>query len=240
MFIDTAMLAWPALQRSAMSPPMNVRNPLRFAPSERGRFLDRMRSINISSLQDEEAGQRTLSRKQEVERLLHRGVNLVRNTTIRFLLITAFLIVPANFYPATAPQSPPNISVNGSLSANKVKRGSTVKATVVMNIPSGYHVNSSRPLEKFLIPTQLKVEVPNGIRVGAVGYPRAVLRKFQFSKNRVSVYEGKPTMIFSIAVPKDFATGSKEIKLRLRYQSCNDEACFPPQNKDVSLWLNVE
>jgi thiol:disulfide interchange protein DsbD len=156
------------------------------------------------------------------------------------LLITAFLIIPANFYSATAPQSPPNISVNGSLSANKVKRGGTVKATVVMNIPSGYHVNSSRPLEKFLIPTQLKVEAPNGIRVGAVGYPRAVLRKFQFSKNRVSVYEGKPTMSFSVAVPRDSATGSQEIKLRLRYQSCNDESCFPPQNKDVSLWLNVE
>lgn len=146
----------------------------------------------------------------------------------------------ANLYSATVPQSAPNIGVNGSLSAKKVKRGRTVQATVVMNIPSGYHVNSSRPLERFLIPTQLKIEAPKGIRVGAVSYPRAVLRKFQFSKNRVSVYEGRPSMRFSISVPQGGPTGSQEIKVRVRYQSCNDEACFPPQNKDVSLWLSVE
>lgn len=172
---------------------------------------------------------------------LHRVARFFRDTAVRLLLIAAFLIIPSSFYSATVAQSgPPNIRVNGSLSANKVKRGRTVQATVVMTIPSGYHVNSSQPLEKFLIPTQLKVEAPKGLSVGAVSYPRAVVRKFQFSKNRVSVYEGRPTMRFSISVPKDFATGSKEIKMRLRYQSCNDDACFPPQNKDVSLWLNVE
>jgi DsbC/DsbD-like thiol-disulfide interchange protein len=164
-----------------------------------------------------------------------------RDTAVRSLLISAVLIIPSSFYSATIAQSgPPNISVNGSLSANKVKRGRTVQATVVMTIPSGYHVNSSRPLEKFLIATQLKVEAPKGISVSAVSYPRAVLRKFQFSKNRVSVYEGRPTMRFSISVPNAVSTGSKEIKVRVRYQSCNDDACFPPQNKDVSLWLNVE
>lgn len=169
----------------------------------------------------------------------HRGIRC-RVTAIRFLLIAVLLIAPSNLFSAMVPQSAPNIGVNGLLSANKVKRGGTVQATVVMNIPSGYHVNSSRPLERFLIATQLKVEAPKGIRLGAVSYPRAVLRKFQFSKNRVSVYEGRATMRFSITVPKDASTGSKEIKVRLRYQSCNHEACFPPQNKDLSLWLNVE
>lgn len=183
--------------------------------------------------------------------MFNKGLRLSRNTiigrprrgtrsAIQALLILAFLIAPSNLRSATVRQSAPNIGVNGSLSANKVKRGRSVQATVLMNIPSGYHVNSSRPLERFLIATQLKVEAPKGIRVGAVSYPRAVLRKFQFSKNRVSVYEGRVTMRFSISVPKDAPTGSKEIKVRLRYQSCNDEACFPPQNKDVSLWLNVE
>src|SRR6185436_7446205 len=181
-----------------------------------------------------------LSRKQEGP-LFHKGVRLLREPAVRLLLISAVLIIPASLYSSVVAQSgPPNITVNGSLSANKVKRGRTVQATVVMTIPSGYHVNSSQPLETFLIATQLKVDAPKGVRVGAVSYPRAVVRKFQFSKNRVSVYEGRPTMRFSITVPNDLSSGSKEIKMRLRYQSCNDESCFPPQNKDVSLWLNVE
>lgn len=158
----------------------------------------------------------------------------------RLLLIVAFLTTPSSFYSAPVPQSAPNIGVSGSLSANKTQRGRTVPATVVMDIPSGYHVNSSRPLEKFLIATQVKVEAPKGIRVGPVSYPRAVLRSFKFSKNRVSVYEGRATMRFNITVARDVSTGSKEIKVRLKYQSCNDEVCFPPQSRDLSLWLNVE
>ena len=158
----------------------------------------------------------------------------------QLLLLAILLLVPANFFATPLPQSPPNISITGSLSADKVQRGKTAQATVVMDIPSGFHVNSNRPLEKFLIATQLKIEPPKGIRVGSVIYPRAVLRNFKFSKSRVSVYEGRATMRFNVTVPANFSSGTTELKAHLRYQSCNDEVCFPPQSRDVSLWLNVK
>lgn len=158
---------------------------------------------------------------------------------IRLILLAILLLVPANFF-ATSPQSPPNITVAPSLASDKVQRGRTVKGTVVMDIPSGFHVNSNRPLEKFLIPTQLTIESTKGIRVSPIVYPRAVLRNFKFSKNRVSVYEGRATMRFSVIVPASISSGTTELKGRLRYQSCNDEVCFPPQTRDVSLWLKVQ
>ncbi len=157
---------------------------------------------------------------------------------IQLILLITLLVAPANFL--ATPQSAPNIAVNSALAADKVQRGRTVQATVVMDIPSGFHVNSSRPLEKFLIATQLKIEAPKGIRVGAVIYPRAVLRNFKFSKNRVSVYEGRATMRFTVMVPANFPTGTSELKGHLRFQSCNDEVCFPPQTREVSLWLKVQ
>ena len=159
---------------------------------------------------------------------------------IQPLLLMILLVAPANFLAKPLPQSAPNIRVTAALSAQKVQRGRTVQATVVMDIPSGFHVNSNRPLEKFLIPTQLKIDAPKGVRLGPVSYPRAVLRNFKFSKNRVSVYEGRATMRFNVTVPASFSTGSTELKAHLRYQSCNDEVCFPPQSRDVSLWLNVQ
>jgi DsbC/DsbD-like thiol-disulfide interchange protein len=159
---------------------------------------------------------------------------------IQPLLLTILLVAPANFRAKPLPQSAPNIGVTAALSVQKVQRGRTVQATVVMDIPSGFHVNSNRPLEKFLIPTQLKIETPGGVRVSAVSYPRAVLRNFKFSKNRVSVYEGRATMRFNVTVPANFSTGSTELKAHLRYQSCNDEVCFPPQSRDVSLWISVQ
>jgi hypothetical protein len=157
---------------------------------------------------------------------------------------------PIKFDPATAlinnlpilrlvPQSAPNIGVNGSLSASNVKRGRSVQGTITMDIPAGYHVNSSRPLEKFLVATQLQIEGPNGIRVGPVIYPRAVLRTFKFSKSKVSVYEGRAVMRFNISVPAGAATGASVLKARLRYQSCNNELCFPPQSREVNLSLTI-
>ncbi|HAF12436.1 MAG TPA: hypothetical protein DCK93_05095 [Blastocatellia bacterium] len=166
--------------------------------------------------------------------------SICANPSIALFMLIAFVLAPASFYAAPLPQSAPKISVNGSFAAGKIQRGRTVQASVVMDVPSGYHINSNHPLEKFLIPTQLTVEAPKGIRLGPVIYPRAVLRSFKFSKNKVSVYEGRATMRFNVTVPRSFATGSTEVKVRVRYQSCNDEVCFPPQTRDVSLWVNVE
>jgi hypothetical protein len=159
--------------------------------------------------------------------------------SLQLLCCAALMILPASFYATTALQSAPNIGVTGKVSADSVKRGRNVRGTVVMDIPSGYHVNSSRPLEKFLIATQLQIEAPNGIRVGPVLYPRAVLRNFKFSKTRVSVYEGRAVMSFNATVPANAATGPLELKGRLRYQSCNDDFCFPPRTQEVSLRLTV-
>jgi hypothetical protein len=160
--------------------------------------------------------------------------------TINLVLAIALLCVPANFFAAVLPQSAPNIPVNGSLAANKIGRGRMVQGTVVMDIPSGYHANSNRPLEKFLIATQLQVEAPQGIRIGPITYPRAVLRSLKFSKNKVSVFEGRTTIRFSVNVPRSFSGNSAELKARLRFQACNDETCFQPQTREVKMWLGVE
>ena len=158
----------------------------------------------------------------------------------KLTLTTALLLLPASFFATSLPQSTPNIPVNGSLASNKTERGRTVQGTIVMDIPSGYHANSNRPLEKFLIATQLQIEAPKGIRVGPIVYPRPLLRSLKFSKNKVSVFEGRTTMRFSVTVPRNFTGNSAELKAQLRFQSCNDDPCFPPQTREVKLWLNVE
>ena len=158
----------------------------------------------------------------------------------KLALTTALLIVPVSFFAAAVPQSAPNIPVTGSLAANKIARGRTVQGTILMDIPSGYHANSNRPLERFLIATQLQIEVPQGIRVGPILYPRAILRSLKFSKNKVSVFEGRTTIRFSVTVPRDFKGNSAELKARLKFQACNDDTCFPPQTREVKMWLGVE
>ena len=115
-----------------------------------------------------------------------------------------------------------------------------MRATVLMDIPHGLHVQSNKPLDKFLVPTKLDVETPSGMSVGPISYPRPLMRKLKFSKGNVAVYEGKAMIRFNVTVPANYSGGSGEIKGKLRFQACNDEACFPPVTREVKMWLNVE
>lgn len=115
-----------------------------------------------------------------------------------------------------------------------------MQGSIVMDVPSGYHIHSNRPLEKFLIATQVQIEAPKGVRVGPVLYPRALLRSLKFSKNKVSVFEGRTTIRFNATVPRNYEGNSAELKARVRFQSCNDDLCFPPQTKEVKMWVSVE
>ena len=87
---------------------------------------------------------------------------------------------------------------------------------------------------------KLDVEMPSGMRVGPISYPRALMRKLKFSKGTVAVYEGRTTLRFNVTVPPNYSGSSGEIKGKLRFQACNDESCFPPVTREVKMWLNVE
>jgi hypothetical protein len=166
---------------------------------------------------------------------------MIKHTLLsKLILLMAVMVVPANLYSTPLPQSADDVKVSGSIAPDKTKKGRTVRANVVMEIPHGLHVQSNKPLDKFLIATKLDIETPAGITAGAVSYPRAVMRSLKFSKNKVAVYEGRTSIRFPVTVQANYAGGAAEIKGKLRFQSCNDEACFPPVTREVKMWVNVE
>lgn len=152
------------------------------------------------------------------------------------LLLAAVLLVPMQLYA----QSSNDVQVTGSISPDRIKKGRAVRGNVVMDIPAGLHVQSSKPLDKFLVATKLDVEAPTGIQVGTIAYPRALMRNLRFSKGKVAVYEGRTAIRFNVTVPASYAGNAVEIRGKLRFQACNDESCFPPVTKEVKMWLNLE
>jgi DsbC/DsbD-like thiol-disulfide interchange protein len=158
------------------------------------------------------------------------------------LVVTALLICTVIVWApisAATPAPEPNISVIGYFSTDKAQRGRPARVSIVIDIPGGYHINSNRPLETYLIATSVKVEPENGLRAGPVSFPRPLLRTFKFSKKQLSVYEGQVRLKFSVTVPANYADGLAKVKARVRLQSCNDEVCFPPKNYDVNLKIDV-
>lgn len=183
-----------------------------------------------------------------------RRTNYLRLALLLSLALALFTF-PVNFYAdssraaaahvatnprvTAAPALQPNISVNGFFSTDKAQRGRTVQAAVVMEIPRDFHVNGNKPLGKYAVPTTLKVDASGGIRVGPVTYPRAAVKSFSFSEERLAVYEGRVVMRFNITIPSGYDQGVTQLRVRLRYQSCTNEVCFPPQNREISMPIAV-
>src|SRR5438445_5322035 len=95
--------------------------------------------------------------------------------------LIALVLMPSTFH--AAPEPEPNISVKDYYSNNKAQRGRIVRAAIVIEIPSGYHVNANRPLGKYAIPTTLKIEAPKGVTVAPITFPRAIIRKLKAVNN---------------------------------------------------------
>jgi thiol:disulfide interchange protein DsbD len=140
---------------------------------------------------------------------------------------------------AWAQASGSTVNIRPQQAEYKVKRGSAVQAAVVLSINHGYHINSNRPTEKFLIPTAFKLEPVSGLRASAVGFPKAKLQKFQFSQKPLSVYEGEVILRFTVRALPTLAPGSYTLKGKLTVQACNDTACLRPSTVEVNIPVQV-
>lgn len=147
---------------------------------------------------------------------------------------------------AAAPREPlpqsSNIGINGFFSVDPAQQGSSFQAAVVMEIPRGMHVNSNKPLGKYAVPTVVKVDSPRGLRVTPVSYPRGSVRSFSFggsAAERLAVYEGRAIFRFNVNVAPGAEQQVARIRVSVRFQSCNDDVCFPPATRELTLPIAI-
>jgi hypothetical protein len=121
----------------------------------------------------------------------------------------------------------------------KARRGGEVEVPLRLMIRGGYHINSSKPAEDYLIPTLLTwAEAPLSAR--GITYPKAESVKYDFSTKPLLVYSGTVAVVSRFQVPAGTAPGEVRLAGKLRYQACNDKSCLPPRTLDVAVSVNVE
>jgi Disulphide bond corrector protein DsbC len=125
------------------------------------------------------------------------------------------------------------------LETDAVHAGSTVKAAVVAEIASGYHVNDHVPSLDYLIPTVVTLPPAPPLTVGDIKYPRGSPQKFSFLDTPISVYQGKLVIGAEIQVTPGARSGRYTLKGSLDYQACNDQACLPPTSLPLTLTVKV-
>ena len=106
------------------------------------------------------------------------------------LLIAIILFLTVSNVSAQFGLQQDHVEIKSYLSFDKVYPGSEVKLAVKVNIEDGWHINSNKPYEDYLIPTELAIDTTY-FELKKVTYPEAHDFKFSFSEKPLSVYEGQ-------------------------------------------------
>ena len=121
-----------------------------------------------------------------------------------------------------------------------VTRGKANSVELLFRVEPGFHVNSNQPSAEYLIPTSLKLDPPTDIAIGKITYPPGQEMSFAFAPDeKLSVYTGDFSLSVSIRPLASVLPSKYEIRGNLRYQACDNAACYPPKNLPVRFEVKV-
>lgn len=131
------------------------------------------------------------------------------------------------------------IRINTISSFDKVNAGGQFKIAVKINIKDSWHINSDKPKEDYLIPSQVNIQIPEGFRLEKTNYPPAEEIKLGFSDTPLSAWQGEILIGSLFSVDKNISEGSYKLIINFDYQACNDMTCLPPSSVTDTLIVQV-
>jgi len=120
------------------------------------------------------------------------------------------------------------------------KRNANVEVRIPVMVDKGFHVNSNTPTYDYLIPLKVTWTPGGGLVGGEVTYPKATLEKYSFDDKPLSVFTGNFDLMVKFQVAPDAPAGPGVKAGKLRYQACDDKACYPPKTLEVSVPYQVQ
>ena len=123
-------------------------------------------------------------------------------------------------------------------SFDKVYPGSEFKIAVKVMVDSGWHINSDKPNEDFLIPSQFSIDT-SVFKMGKVAYPKALDLKLEISETPLSVWESEVYVGALVNAPENLAPGKYLLPVYLDYQACNNMTCMPPNTVKDTIEIEV-
>src|ERR1700735_1311424 len=116
--------------------------------------------------------------------------------------------------------------------ALQVEAGKPAIVELRFRVDDGFHVNSHTPASDLSIPAVLKFEDASGIKVLGEEYPKGSAFHLTVGEGEtLDVYQGEFRVRLRVVVPK----GQSTLKGGLRYQACDNAACFPPRTLAVAV-----
>ena len=118
--------------------------------------------------------------------------------------------------------------------------GGKASVELAFQVKPGFHINSNKPGSELLLPTVVKLSPPTNIGVGGLQYPPGREQSFPFSPDeKLNVYTGDFAVTATVGATKNMPPGRFRVHGFLKYQACDDRACYPPTQLPIAFDVRV-
>ncbi len=114
--------------------------------------------------------------------------------------------------------------------------GATAVVEVAVTVQPGWHVNSDKPLDPYLIPTRVSLALPAGWSSSAPLYPPSKNVKLAFSEDALAVFQDRFVVTVSVTAPSG-APVPAALHGAVEAQACNNQVCVAPAEVGFDLAL---
>lgn len=103
---------------------------------------------------------------------------------------------------------------------------------LLLDLASGWHVNSDRPLDEDVVATEVAL-LADGKRIDAtISYPAPIVRKLGFADTPLALFEDTARITVT---PKSSVDAGAVLSLKVTVQPCSDEICLEPETATLVL-----
>lgn len=118
-----------------------------------------------------------------------------------------------------------------------IKRGASATETLQVVVLPGFHVNSDKPKDEFIIPLKL-TWTPGLLDAKAVEYPRP--EQVKVGAQDLLVFTGTFPVKTKFQAAADAPVGPATLVGKLHYQACSSDMCFRPATLEVKVPVVIE
>jgi len=135
---------------------------------------------------------------------------------------------------------PEHVVFLGTTAPVTISAGFSTRVALEFRVGPTFHINSHSPKTELLIPTQLLLLPPKELTVSKVRYPAGLDATFAFAPTEtLNVYAGRFIITAVVTAPRTTRAGKYSMRGNLRYQACDNRACYAPKQLPVEFEVRV-
>ena len=155
----------------------------------------------------------------------------------RALLVFAALVLAAAG--AHAQFRRPTADLTPIVERPGVRAGGPIRLALKVSLPEGLHTQSNQPRDPTLVPTELTLDAPHGVRVDEVVFPPPTDFKLAGQDQPLAVFERDFAIGVQVRLAPSVPTGDLVLPAHLRYQVCDANLCYAPVTADLQWTAHV-